>query len=112
MSAFHALLAELKAQRCLDLVQKCLGSGALTLEQAKKVAAEINSHAVEDIVISKAIPPGPPLTEIVKRGYFSELPKRRSRSPPDDPAHSRWAPSQQRRRRPRWWRRQTGRSRK
>jgi hypothetical protein len=43
MSAFHALLAELKAQRCLDLVQKCLGNGALTQQQAKLVAAEINS---------------------------------------------------------------------
>jgi hypothetical protein len=37
MSAFHALMAELKAQRCLDLVQKCLGSGALSQEQAAKI---------------------------------------------------------------------------
>jgi hypothetical protein len=75
MSAFHALMAELKAVRCLDLVQKCLQSGALTPAQATKVQAEIKSHAAEDLVIAKAIPPGPPLTEIVKHGYFSELPR-------------------------------------
>jgi hypothetical protein len=75
MSAFHALMAELKAVRCLDLVQKCLQSGALTPAQATKVQAEIKSHAAEDLVIAKAIRPGPPIDQIIKHGWFHALPQ-------------------------------------
>jgi hypothetical protein len=75
MSAFHALMAELKAVRCHDLVQKCVGNGALTPQQAKRLVAEINRESANEIGLSKAIPPGPPIAEIIKHGYFSELPR-------------------------------------
>jgi hypothetical protein len=75
MSAFHVLKAELKKQGCLDLVQKCLNSGALTQHQAKQVEAQIARHAADEIAIAKAIHPGPSLQEIIKHGYFSDLPK-------------------------------------
>jgi hypothetical protein len=69
-----SLQAELKERRALDMVLKCLDTGALTEPQAKKATAWVKHRAAEDIMLAKAVPPGPPLTEIVKHGWWVALP--------------------------------------
>jgi hypothetical protein len=75
MSAFHMLQAELRAQENRLLVAKCVTSGALTPEKANLVNAEIDARAAADMALAKAIRPGPSLQEIVRHGYFSDLPR-------------------------------------
>jgi hypothetical protein len=77
MSYFHVLQAQLAAQDRRQILAKCVASGALTPEQGAKVEAEIADHAANEQELAKAIRPGPSLQEIVRHGYFSELPKAR-----------------------------------
>jgi hypothetical protein len=73
MAQFEMLQVALKAQDCRQLLPKCLARGALSPAQAAKAEVELNAPAADELVIAKAIPPGPPLTEIVKRGWFGSL---------------------------------------
>lgn len=74
MAYFHVLQAELRDQDRRELLAKCLASGALTQEKAKLVSAEIDAIAAGERALAKAIAPGPPLTEIVKHGWWGALP--------------------------------------
>jgi hypothetical protein len=75
MAAFHMLQAELKAQELRQRLAKCLESGALTQHQAKQVETEINTRAATEMLFAKATRPGPTIQEIVRHGYFSDLPR-------------------------------------
>jgi hypothetical protein len=75
MAQFEMLQAALKAQDVRQLLAKCETSGALTREQAAKVKARIDAGEAADMELAKSIRPGPTLQEIVRRGYFSELPR-------------------------------------
>jgi hypothetical protein len=75
MSAYHVLQAQLAAQDRRQLLTKCIAIGALSQEQGAKVKARIDAREADDVDLAKSLRPGPSLTEIVKQGYFSELPQ-------------------------------------
>jgi hypothetical protein len=70
MAQFEMLQVALKAQNCRQLLPKCLARGALSPAQAANAEVELNARAADELVIAKAISPGPALTEIVKRRWF------------------------------------------